>query len=583
MSKLRKSGIYMQFLALAAASLMIFTLFFVVYGGVMVRNMRAQTDAYVTNMVSQLGQTVQQNYTTFAQIMKLAGYNSNIQEFLLSENEAQRIEAYSRAKQDLSDFATLNSAIRDIILVDNTGNRYGINDHVLYELPTFSLSGTEAAVSGVCQQVQMDSSYAYLVTAQNIYSISNYTLTNQIIGRVYLVLSADAFLGGEVSTLPVEGVQMFLLDRDGAVLWSSAGAEETDYGSFAARHTDSLCQEQELIGGSLRLTAFADSSLRLENSAGLLVILVGLSLLLLAAGFAWIVWARQIVGSLTTLTAFVEKVGRADLTALPTQKILLEGSREVTVLSAEISHMLEQIYQLTRELVQKNADLYEAELLAKQSELSSLRSQINPHFLYNTLETMVGIAYTEGQPKVAKVARALSLIFEYSIKGKPVVTLREELKAARNYLLIQGYRFGDRVRYTDQIAADVQECLVPKMILQPLIENAVVHGMEEVDRPCMLTIRAMIQDGLLLLEVADDGCGIGEKALLELQSQLRASRKEENVRHIGLCNVNNRIRLMYGEPYGVRIESRTGVGTTVRITLPARKEGSGDVSGNDRG
>lgn len=583
MKKLRKSSIYVQFLALAAASLAIFALFFAVFGNMMIKSMRTQTDAYVTNMVSQLSQSVQQNYTTFAQIMKLAGYNSNIQEFLLSESEPQRIEAYDRAKQDLSDFATLNNSIRDIILVDNAGNRYGINDRVLYDLPAFSLSGTEAAISNVCQQTQLDTSYSYIVAAQNIYSISNYTLNNQIIGKVYLVLSSDAFLDSDASFLPAEGIQIFLLDKEGSVLWSSTGVDKIEYEAVADQHEDSLCQKQELIGGSLYLVAFANPGLYLENSGNLPAVLVGLSLLL-AAGFAWILWARQLVGSLTALTGFVEKVGQTELTELPTQKIRLEGSREVTVLSEEISHMLEQIYQLTQELVRKNADLYEAELLAKQSELSSLRSQINPHFLYNTLETMVGIAYTEGQPKVAEVARALSLIFEYSIKGKPVVTLREELKAAKNYLLIQGYRFGDRVRYTDQTSPDVQECLVPKMILQPLIENAVVHGMEEADRPCMLTIYATKQDGLLLLEVVDDGCGIGEKALLELQNRLQSGGKNENnVRHIGLCNVNNRIRLMYGEPYGIRIESRVGTGTTVRITLPEKKEENGSVSGNDCG
>lgn len=580
MKKLRESSIYLQFLVLAATSVAIFVLLFVGYGQLALRSMQEQTASYLNGTVSQLSRTVQQNYTTFSQIMKLAGYNSNLQEFLLSDNEAQKIEAYTRAKQDLNDFATLSASIRDIVVVDTSGNRYGINDSVVYDLPELSLTGTQVAVSVLQQGGSAGSRNDYLVAAQNIYSISNYTRNNQIIGTVYLVLDPDAFLGGDSEYSPTQGIWIFLQDREGSILWCAARDDCVEHAECPANAQQ---QQMEMLDGALRVTAFAEPTLWPERGNEVLAPLGLLILLLLAMGFIWILWAKRIVATLTKLTAFVEGVASADLAALPTARIRLSGYREVAILSNQISYMLAQIYELTRQLVQKNADLYEAELLAKQSELSSLRSQINPHFLYNTLETMVGIAYTEGQPKVAQIARALSLIFEYSIKGKPVVPLHEELTAVKNYVTIQSYRFGDRVGHNYQIDANVTDCMVPKMILQPLIENAVVHGMEGADHPCMLTIRAAREQNHLVLEVSDDGCGMDTVQLAALRERLGSGSPmlEENVRHIGLRNVHDRIRLMYGEPYGVQIESGLGQGTRVRIMLPVKEETTDHVPGND--
>lgn len=580
MKKLRESSIYLQFLVLAATSVAIFVLLFVGYGQLALRSMQEQTASYLNGTVSQLSRTVQQNYTTFSQIMKLAGYNSNLQEFLLSDNEAQKIEAYTRAKQDLNDFATLSASIRDIVVVDTSGNRYGINDSVVYDLPELSLTGTQVAVSVLQQGGSAGSRNDYLVAAQNIYSISNYTRNNQIIGTVYLVLDPDAFLGGDSEYSPTQGIWIFLQDREGSILWCAARDDCVEHAECPANAQQ---QQMEMLDGALRVTAFAEPTLWPERGNEVLAPLGLLILLLLVMGFIWILWAKRIVATLTKLTAFVEGVASADLAALPTARIRLSGYREVAILSNQISYMLAQIYELTRQLVQKNADLYEAELLAKQSELSSLRSQINPHFLYNTLETMVGIAYTEGQPKVAQIARALSLIFEYSIKGKPVVPLHEELTAVKNYVTIQSYRFGDRVGHNYQIDANVTDCMVPKMILQPLIENAVVHGMEGADHPCMLTIRAAREQNHLVLEVSDDGCGMDAVQLAALRERLGSGSPmlEENVRHIGLRNVHDRIRLMYGEPYGVQIESGLGQGTRVRIMLPVKEETTDHVPGND--
>ncbi|MDD4851198.1 MAG: sensor histidine kinase, partial [Gemmiger sp.] len=234
-----------------------------------------------------------------------------------------------------------------------------------------------------------------------------------------------------------------------------------------------------------------------------------------------------------------------------------------------------QIHDLTEKLFRANTDLYESELLAKQSELSHLRSQINPHFLYNTLETMVGIAYTNGQPEIAEIARSLSIIFKYSIKGDDVVPLAIETKITRNYIHIQHYRFSDRFEALFHIDEDCLADMVPKLILQPLIENAIVHGIEQQQAFCQLTLSARHLDGCLVLTVEDDGAGIPADTLAELQEKLQvsvhAASRVGNTAHIGVVNVDSRIKLMYGEEYGIQMDSLLGKGTKVTLRLPIRK------------
>ena len=248
-------------------------------------------------------------------------------------------------------------------------------------------------------------------------------------------------------------------------------------------------------------------------------------------------------------------------------RVELNGYYEIHSIGNEINAMLAKLDTLTQELVQQKSDLYESRLLAKQAELSHLRSQINPHFLYNTLETMVGIAYTESQPKIAELARALSLIFKYSIKGTDIVPFKDELKIAKNYILIQKTRFEGRFSDNYELDPCFLEDRVPKMILQPLIENAIVHGIEPASEFCHLTISAEHSDGDLVICIQDDGVGIAPQQLLELNERL-SHPSTETSRHIGIANVHHRIYLMYGALYGVQVESVFGQGTRMTIRLP---------------
>jgi len=218
-------------------------------------------------------------------------------------------------------------------------------------------------------------------------------------------------------------------------------------------------------------------------------------------------------------------------------------------------------------------------LSKRQAQFLAMQNQINPHFLYNTLEGIRGEALAEGNESIAKMTETLSQFFRYTISNlESLVTLDDELLNIRNYYAIQRYRFGDRVELEIIFEnKDDRELLlqakVPKLILQPIVENAIIHGIEGIPGTGRVVILCQYTGKRLILTVSDNGVGMSPERLMELGDRLsniydRFERERNDVGGIALSNVNNRIKLLFGEEYGINVLSQKGMGTDVEITLP---------------
>ena len=224
-----------------------------------------------------------------------------------------------------------------------------------------------------------------------------------------------------------------------------------------------------------------------------------------------------------------------------------------------------------------------AETLKTEAELHALQNQINPHFLYNTLEIIRSRALTQGNKDVAEMAEALALQFRYCInRSGDMAALEQELENVHNYLLIQRYRYGSRFSYEEEFAesaGNAMGSLLPVMTLQPLVENALVHGINPKIEGGTVRLRVSASENRLHIAIEDDGVGIPPEQLRKLREQLHSNRRPEerrgrNSRSMGIAldNVNQRIRHCFGEGYGVDLTSTQGSGTTVNVTLPLIRE-----------
>lgn len=227
-------------------------------------------------------------------------------------------------------------------------------------------------------------------------------------------------------------------------------------------------------------------------------------------------------------------------------------------------------------------------LSKKTSEYLALQNQINPHFLYNTLEGIRAEAVISGVDTIAEMTEALATYFRYTISQVDnLVTLEEELANVENYYYIQKFRFGDRldlmIRYDCEDEYSVLQCQIPKLTLQPIVENSIYHGLEQKMEKGHLDIKITATDQHLIIMVSDDGVGMEKEQVKKMNEVLRSLRLEEMQTEssrggIAVRNVNNRIKLLFGEEYGISIYSQSGAGTDVEITLPPNYDGGSYAS-----
>jgi two-component system sensor histidine kinase YesM len=217
---------------------------------------------------------------------------------------------------------------------------------------------------------------------------------------------------------------------------------------------------------------------------------------------------------------------------------------------------------------------YEREILMKQANIQALQSQINPHFLYNALECIRGQALIDGSEAAAEIARALSRIFRYSISSKSdMVSLKEELENVKSYFTIQQSRFKNRFSYSilmDDADETVKESFLPKLTLQPIVENTIQHGFADIISGGVLEIRIRRVDRHVSIVVSDNGKGIDAENLENIRKTISVCNGPNSaVRScVGILNVDRRIKLYFGDEYGLSINSCPGTGTDVELFFP---------------
>lgn len=245
--------------------------------------------------------------------------------------------------------------------------------------------------------------------------------------------------------------------------------------------------------------------------------------------------------------------------------IYMGGSYEVQHLGKSVQDMKFRIKGLMQDIVSEHEE-------KRKSEFDSLQAQINPHFLYNTLDIIVWQIENEKQSEAVHTVTALARFFRLSLgKGKNIVTVKDEIDHVKNYLMIQHMRFKNKFDYEFDIAEDVLELPSLKLMLQPLVENAIYHGMEFMDGDGLITLKAWREEDELYLSVADNGLGMTEDKV-EMILTGKSSSGNGRGSGIGVKNVNERIKLYFGEAYGITIDSEPDEGTTVIIHLPAKDE-----------
>ena len=374
------------------------------------------------------------------------------------------------------------------------------------------------------------------------------------------------------------GLTAFILDKKGNVFYSSEhhliGMRYADYlkdCSVTVRKDSFLCStsgqqillehSQPLNFNSWTLVLTTDLSGLNDRIQNTRLTIFAFSALILAAAFGLIgLITRRLTAPLANLSRQMEHI---DYAALSQKMDSRYPYREVKQLYNGYNHMLERI----EELIDK---VYYEQLRQKDAQYEALQAKINPHFLYNTLQSISALAILGRNDDIETVTNALGGMLEYlTYEKSSEVLLSRDFDYIKNYIQIQQLRYNNRFIAGYEIDPRTLSCRVQKLLLQPMVENAIKHGLEQKQSGGHLFIRTFLKNDLLIIEVEDNGAGMDAETLEKLIRHMNLPDKDSSAKSIGLSNVQERIHLKYGPSYGITIQSRPKQGTTVTVTIPA--------------
>ncbi|MCB6201443.1 sensor histidine kinase [Extibacter muris] len=561
------------------------------------QSIRTQMLDSIQETMAQMGENIEGEIQKVLDVSAQVCLNQDLGT-ILQEEKPKTIEDYYRKdrtmRQILNDSYATYFSVEDVFVCSYNGSVYGSDKNKLSLTAEYDFTRTDwfedMKQSGAKVSIlsQYDSS-SYISTGepQKLFSIVkkiyNYKSGKEI-GCLIIHMNSDILGNVLQSVNSNEYQQCLIIDNNKKIIYHP----DSDYIGTQYRearvselltvqngYMESLSEKGYLVFSTSPVTGWSvvcvvDNEYIMDsiNRLRLFLILTALFCVILSVYFASYI-SRTISDPVARLQRKMHQVGEGDFDI----RAATGASDEIGQLTMSFDKMVER----TKQLIE---NVYQSEIYQKEAELNALQAQINPHFLYNTLQTIDMMAEEEEADEISDACQALSKIFRYSInRGQEFVHVQDELVHIENYMLIQKLRFGNKLDVRYDIQEDCRELYIVKLLIQPMVENAVVHGMENVLNKCLVTIRVYRDRDCLYAEVEDNGTGIGTEQLDELNEKLGQSGEQKMVhevdyvrshRSIGLENTNARIKLYFGQEYGITITSEEGTGTKVRIRLPVR-------------
>ncbi len=492
-------------------------------------------------------------------------------------------------KSDVSGYYSSKNDVVSITFFDQEGNlEYGIpQEKIRYDYSISDEPWFETMLEG-------DKLYHFTEPAVQEMYYMDHRFTISVIKRVQIEKSGvrqNGILKIDMSIKKLDELcnslnlggsgYVFITDADNTIIYHPQQAliygglkEEITPGAIGVSNVTKSNQGEELLSitksmnfvewklvGVTHIDSIARNNSRILSEIMVLVPVIILAIILIS----WFI-SGMITSPIRELESKMRKVQKGDFDAL----INLEyGEKEVVELADSYNAMVIKI----KELMRKNKEEHEAK---RQSELNALQAQINPHFLYNTLDSIMWMAESGQNNEVVEMVTALARLFRISIsKGRKKIHVYEELEHARNYLLIQKRRYKEKFQFHIEADEAVKHLISLKLILQPIIENAIYHGIEYMVDEGQININVEAVGDLLIYTVSDNGLGMDRETCRSLLHSGEEVQPSKGGSGVGVRNVDERIKLSYGPKYGLEIESEIEIGTKVRIVLP-RIEGDQD-------
>jgi two-component system sensor histidine kinase YesM len=516
-------------------------------------------------------------------------YDKYAQQYMLEENPMNRLSLSSIVASLLKNIENANADIDEVILVDNE-NR-AIRSGNLKEITVLNIiiknyiDKNSKDKSLYCTPVLTNNdNEKYVAFILPIYSVVSTSSFNKRIGTGIVLCNIKRIDKIVQNTLLEHGSFLYLFDTRHNLISASMPnsaviSNDKPSGLYdevvKSRYSDSkryIYKSKVVnIAGWDIISAIPKDTIAEEYRSINTFCIISIFFLIVVMSLMGLLLNNNINRPISKIVGFLKGVSGDDLH----KRLDIDKSpNEIGKIINYINIMLNKTEKMTNEIIESQTVLYKTSVLKKQAELNALQSQINPHFLYNVLDCMRSIALHYGIIDIVEVATSLAKILRYSIKSCDMVMLKDEIECVQNYLNIIFIRYKNKIDVTMNIDPDLLESKTLKMILQPVVENAVYHGLEcKKGKGSLVISGGKDAEGSILFVVEDNGIGIKSDILEDLRMRLKENADDYIVnghekRSIGLANIHLRIRTAFGESYGISVESIENVNTRVIIHIP---------------
>jgi two-component system sensor histidine kinase YesM len=541
---------------------------------------------YTHTIIQQMNQNIDSYIDYMANISYLVSSNEDVQEYLFGDGEDVEVKG-----RILNQFETILDSRSDILnlgIISENG-RMLINDGRAVPNPYLdihtqewyenALTGSEASylTSSHVQHV-ISGERPWVITLSRGIRNLNSGSGREKEGVFFIDLNYSAI--SELCNQGMIGTQgyAFILDADGNIVYHPQ--QQQLYNELQTENISLIMEaDSDTIlsgkGSSEKLYSISRSSktgwtvvdsvrveelLRKSNKAQSLYILVAAGLMAVTLFFSKFI-AKSITQPIQKLCDSMERVQEGDFAV---SDVVVDSVNEIGSLTTSFNVMTHRI----QDLMEQNIREQEAK---RKSEMKALQSQINPHFLYNTLDSIIWMAEGKKNEEVVLMTASLARLLRQSISNEDeVVSIGQEVEYARCYLTIQKMRYKDKMEFQIDVEPSILNIRLIKLVLQPIIENAIYHGLKYKESKGFLLVKGFLKDGNAVIQVIDDGVGMEPEVLEHIYEKHKVNYRSNGV---GVYNVQKRLQLYYGSEYGITYESEKGKGTTATITIPGNQEG----------
>lgn len=543
---------------------------------------RETAESYTSELINQVNANIQTYITGMKDISLATMNNPNVREYLASADELQPAEL-AMLKAKISEyFHSIRVSRKDIASINifGAGGTF-ISDRadaelnpyiVLSEQPWYRQAKEnkgQTVISSSHVQPVIKGEYRWVVSLSR--ELSGVNSSNGL--GILLIDLNFKVINDMLSKLDLGNRgYVFVIDRQGRIVYHPQ--QQLLYSNLKTERLEQVLQDKQggfvvKEGGASRIYSIKDTDFGwkivgvfyenelVDNKKQMQLSFAIAGLLCLGVGVLFsVVISRNLTRPIKKLQEKMMEVEKGNFDI----RVPVGHSREISGLARSFNVMVLKVKELMDQIVIEQE-------IKRKSELNALQAQINPHFLYNTLDSIIWMAESKKHDEVILMTSALARLFRASLsKGREMIPIATEVEHITNYLKIQQMRYQDKIRFTLDMDRELYPYLTLKVLLQPLVENAIYHGIKNKEGPGTITITGRLQDDRIRFQVMDDGIGMDRS---KVETLLISTGSKHSRNSVGIANVHQRIQLYFGAEYGLSYTSEPGAGTNVTVLIPA--------------